>query len=220
MKKVYYSNALEKGGESSKYFYTYSKRAIDIMVSLSLLVCLAPLLCVFALAIIITSGRPILFRQTRSGLNGTRFEIWKFRTMENIKNLKSLHSYDWSNGVPHNFCFEKPASQKVTRIGKVYRKLSIDELPQLLNVLRGEMSLVGPRPEIVEITGLYNDQQAKRLTVKPGITGYAQVNGRSIITHGEKIEYDLYYIHNRSFILDVKVILNTIVLVIRGKGAY
>lgn len=220
MRKTHYLDERREGVKTESLIYPSLKRTIDLIISLSSLIVLAPLLVLFALAIVITAGRPILFKQTRMGENKRKFEIWKFRTMENVENPKTLHAYDWSEGVPNNFFFEKPTVQKVTAIGKVYRKLSIDELPQLVNVLRGDMSLVGPRPEMIEISNLYNEHQAKRLTVKPGITGYAQVNGRSAITHGEKIEHDLYYIENRSLAVDIKIILKTIVLVMRGKEAY
>jgi len=130
------------------------------------------------------------------------------------------HTYKWKEGVPDNFQFKTEFDSTVTPIGKVLRKYSLDELPQLLNVLGGHMSLVGPRPEISSITDLYNNHQIQRLLVKPGITGYAQINGRSEITHGKKVEYDLYYVRNCSLLLDIKIIVATIIYVIRAKGAY
>ena len=129
----------------------------------------------------------------------------------------SGHSYQWGYGVPKNFTFTKPDHIKVTRVGKVYRKYSIDELPQLWNVLIGEMSLVGPRPEMVEITAHYSPTQKKRLFIRPGITGYAQIRGRSTITHGEKLTYDLYYVDNCSFFLDLKILICTCWIVGTGK---
>ena len=131
----------------------------------------------------------------------------QYGNLERCKNTQvpgNAHNYQWSDGVPNDFLFETPPQQKVTRIGKIYRKRSIDELPQLLNVLRGDMSLIGPRPEIPEITQLYSRYQAMRLKVRPGMTGYAQINGRSVINHGMKIEYDHYYIENQSIGLDVR----------------
>lgn len=220
MTKVYYQEEKKEKWKPVSSAYTVSKRIIDFSISLLLLIFLLPLLLLFSLFIVITSGRPILFKQKRMGENKKQFTIWKFRTMENVTDREKLHAYDWSEGVPNNFHFEKPEEQKVTNVGKVYRKLSIDELPQLVNVLKGDMSLVGPRPEMIEISNLYNDHQAKRLTVKPGITGHAQVNGRSAVTHGEKIEYDLYYIENRSLVMDMKIIFKTFLLVVRGKEAY
>lgn len=199
--------------------YIFFKRLLDISVSLTLLILLMPLLMLFSIIVLLFSGRPIFFKQIRTGLNNVSFTIWKYRTMEQVKGGKNLHVYNWSAGVPNDFIFQSPKKQRITKVGKIYRKLSIDELPQLINVLRGEMSIVGPRPEIPEITQLYSKFQSARLSVKPGLTGYAQINGRSIITHGQKIEYDHYYINNRSFSLDMKIILKTIMLVIRGKGA-
>lgn len=195
------------------------KRGFDLVISLLLLILLFPFLLVFSFLLLVFSGRPIFFKQVRVGRHNQPFIIWKFRTMETSKQSASLHQYEWTSEVPDDFIFKTPSSQRITGIGKIYRKLSIDELPQLLNVVKGDMSLVGPRPEIPEITRFYNESQMRRLKVKPGITGYAQVNGRSVINHGQKIEYDCYYVRNRSFLLDLKIIWNTIGQVIRGKGA-
>ena len=140
--------------------------------------------------------------------------------MKVATNESNRHIYDWKEGVPADFIFKTASDSEVTSIGKILRKCSLDELPQLWNVLVGQMSLVGPRPEIPEITAFYNSQQAKRLLVKPGLTGYAQVNGRSEISHGKKIEYDLYYVENCSLLLDYKIFCATISYVIRGKGAF
>ncbi|QUW23299.1 sugar transferase [Sporosarcina sp. Marseille-Q4063] len=217
MEKIHYARERNKSQVS---FYILIKRIIDIVVSFVLLLCLSPFLLLFSIAILIFSGRPIFFKQSRTGKHNQPFTIWKFRTMQKYPNSKKLHNYQWLEGVPNDFLFETPTQQKITRIGKIYRKLSIDELPQLFNVLRGDMSLIGPRPEIPEITQLYSRYQAMRLKVKPGMSGYAQINGRSVINHGMKIEYDLYYIENQSIGLDVKIFFKTIGLVIRGKGAW
>ena len=153
-------------------------------------------------------------------MHSKKFRILKFRTMKVALHNKKKHTYDWEEGVPDHFQFKTESDENVTTIGKFLRKYSLDELPQLLNVLVGHMSLVGPRPEIPAITDLYSHKQVQRLLVKPGITGYAQVNGRSDINHGKKIEYDLYYVQNRSLRLDIKIIVATIVAVIKAKGAY
>ncbi|MFJ7971645.1 sugar transferase [Psychrobacillus sp. NPDC096389] len=207
--------------ESVHNFYSrFGKRIADIMASIILLLLFAPLLLLFSILALLLSGRPIFFRQIRSGINNTSFLIWKFRTMQPIMDESSSHQYEWGNGVPKDFSFVKPIDQEVTKIGKIYRKYSIDEFPQLWNVLKGDMSFVGPRPEMVEITSHYSEEQKKRLRVKPGITGYAQINGRSEISHGQKMELDRYYVENCSLALDIKIIARTILLVIRGKGAY
>lgn len=150
--------------------------------------------------------------------------MYKFRSMKNkqVPVPSNTHQTDdWHNGVPDNFVFKAPSEQNpnITKIGHFIRKYSIDELPQLINVLKGEMSIIGPRPEIVAITKHYNDYQRQRLNVKPGITGWAQVNGRSDIDHGTKIKYDLYYVENKSFLLDMKILFFTVVQVITGKNA-
>lgn len=195
------------------------KRVLDLAVSTFLLILLLPLLLVFSLLLLVLSGRPIFFKQVRTGRHNQPFIIWKFRTMETSKQAASLHRYDWTDEVPNDFVFKTPSSQRITKIGRIYRKLSIDELPQLFNVMKGDMSLVGPRPEIPQITKFYSEYQMKRLSVKPGMTGYAQVNGRSIMSHGTKIEYDLHYVCHRSLTFDMKIIWHTISQVIRGRGA-
>lgn len=207
---------------NSKYFLyrRIGKRIADVVGSSSLLLICIPLILLFSIILFIFSGRPIFFTQTRAGLHNTPFTILKFRTMESTTLESKSHQYDWQGKVPKDFFFEKPKHLNVTKVGEIYRKYSIDEIPQLLNVLIGDMSFVGPRPEIIEITNHYSEEQKKRLQVRPGITGYAQVNGRSTITHGEKIAYDLYYVKNYSFLLDLKIIIQTIKLVITGKGAF
>lgn len=196
------------------------KRIFDIIASILLLVCCLPLFIILPLLIIISSGRPAFFTQTRTGRNKQKFTIIKFRTMKHSGDGSNIHNHDWKDGVPDDFIFKSGFDSKVTPIGKVLRKYSLDEVPQLFNVLQGSMSIVGPRPEIPEITSYYNAKQAKRLLVKPGMTGYAQINGRSEINHGQKIEYDLYYIENLSFLLDIKIVVATVKYVVKGKGAF
>ncbi|MFD1927505.1 sugar transferase [Sporosarcina siberiensis] len=200
--------------------YLFWKRVFDIGTSLLLIILCMPLLLFFSLLSLITQGKPILFKQTRTGLNNKSFIIWKFRTMKECIKEKGEHIYDWGESVPDEFIFKTGSNSQVTKLGKIYRKYSIDELPQLFNVLIGDMSIVGPRPEIPAITKYYDVHQARRLNVKPGITGYAQINGRSEINHGKKIKLDLNYVENCSILLDIKILLNTVVLVLKGKGAY
>ncbi|MCZ8537472.1 sugar transferase [Paenisporosarcina quisquiliarum] len=196
------------------------KRCLDLCVSSILLILLIPLYPLVALLLLVFSGRPLLFTQTRTGLLNQPFQILKFRTMKNSVSNTSKLSFHWNDGVPNDFIFKSPHNSEVTKVGAILRKTSIDELPQLLNVLRGEMSLIGPRPEIPEITNCYNDLQMKRLSMKPGLTGWAQVNGRADSCHGHKIDHDLYYVNNCSFKLDMKILMLTIVAIWRGKGAY
>lgn len=204
--------------EDNKYHLW--KRVFDIIASFILLVFCIPLFLTLSLSIAISSGFPIIFMQTRTGLNNQPFTIFKFRTMVCDKRKGNGNSYTWREGVPDNFTFKNAFDANVTTIGKYLRKYSLDELPQLFNVFIGNMSIVGPRPEIPEITIHYNHHQRKRLMAKPGITGYAQVNGRSEINHGQKIEYDLLYIKKQSFLLDLKIILSTVSLAMKGKGAF
>lgn len=170
---------------------------------------------------------PIFYRQKRSGLYNIPFTIFKFRSMKVNNTVIGTHEKEnpyilWEGKVPDDFIFKNTGGRNpnVTNIGAIIRKYSIDELPQLLNVLKGDMSIVGPRPEITQITSYYDSHQRKRLNVKPGITGWAQVNGRGNMNHGKKIELDLWYIKNWSFLLDIKIIFKTFMQVIIGKESF
>ncbi len=176
------------------------KRVFDIVFAFVLLVLFLPLLAIVALLVWFKMGLPILFAQKRPGLNEAIFEIYKFRTMTLEKDEKGELL---------------PDEMRLKGIGKWIRSASLDELPQLLNVLRGEMSFVGPRPLLVEYLSLYNEVQKKRHEVKPGITGWAQVNGRNAISWEEKFEHDVWYVENRSFALDMKILWMTFLKVIQ-----
>ena len=167
------------------------KRLFDILLALLLVIIFLPVYMVVSLLILMKMGRPILFRQKRPGFHGKIFEIYKFRTMTNDKD---------ENGDL------LPDAQRLVGIGKFVRSTSLDELPQLFNVLKGEMSFVGPRPLLVEYLPLYSKRQKKRHDVKPGITGWAQVNGRNAISWAERFEYDVWYVENQSFWLDLKIL--------------
>ena len=171
------------------------KRFIDFTVSAVLLIVLAPLLLVLSLLVACLLGRPVLFYQRRPGLNGEIFSMIKFRSMTNEKD---------ADGNLY------PDSLRLTKFGQFLRSSSLDELPGLWNVLKGEMSLVGPRPLLVEYLPLYSKQQARRHEGKPGITGWAQVNGRNAISWQQKFDLDVWYVDNQSFWLDIKILLLTI----------
>lgn len=179
------------------------KRVFDLTVSLVALIITLPLFCLIAVAIRLNMGSPILFRQIRPGIHGRPFYLLKFRSM--------AISHD-QNGVL------LPGQQRLTRLGRLLRSLSLDELPQLINVLRGDMSLVGPRPLLMEYLELYNAEQQRRQEVKPGITGWAQVNGRNLLTWEDKFTLDVWYVDHQSFSLDLKIIWLTLVKVVMREG--
>jgi sugar transferase EpsL len=183
--------------------YETLKRASDILVALMGLVVLSPVILVVAGLVYIKLGGPVLFVQERPGKNGEIFKMRKFRSMTNARNEKGELL---SN------------AERLTGFGKRIRSLSLDELPTLWNVLRGQMSIVGPRPLLVDYLPLYSDEQARRHLVKPGITGWAQVNGRNAITWDEKLKLDVWYVDHRSFLLDLKIIWMTAGKVIKSEG--
>jgi exopolysaccharide biosynthesis polyprenyl glycosylphosphotransferase len=194
------------------------KRAMDAIVSASLLVLLSPLLVLIGLAILVDSGRPVLFRQRRIGEAGRPFTIVKFRTMVADAEQRLPELLDVAR--LEQPAFKIPDDPRVTRIGRPLRRSSLDELPQLLNVLRGEMSLVGPRPEEETVVALYDERQRGRLAVKPGITGPMQVYGRSDLTFEERLALERDYLDNLSLPTDLAILLRTPRAIIRGDGAY
>ena len=194
------------------------KRALDVVVSVAMLVLLSPLLVAIALLILLDSGRPVLFRQRRIGKDGEPFTMVKFRTMdadaeERLGSLVDLAKLDQPAFKIHD-------DPRVTRAGRLLRRTSLDELPQLANVLRGQMSLVGPRPEEEAIVALYDEQQRVRLEVKPGITGPMQVYGRSDLTFEERLALERDYLDNLSVTGDLAILLRTPGAIVRGDGAY
>ncbi|MDD2233826.1 MAG: sugar transferase [Desulfitobacteriaceae bacterium] len=195
------------------------KRLLDVIISSLLLVVIWPLWLLIALWIVWDSPGPVLFRQTRVGLGGKQYGIFKFRTMfdnadaQMQAKLAGLQKID-------DFVFQQKDDPRVTRSGRFLRKSSLDELPQLINILLGNMSIVGPRPEVPEIVKLYTPEQSRRLSVPPGVTGLAQVNGRSELTLGQTLDYDLEYVNKWNLGLDLKIIWETVLVVFSGKGAY
>jgi sugar transferase EpsL len=179
------------------------KRGFDILATLLGLIPLAPFLLLTALAVRIKHGSPLLFKQERPGKGGETFLIYKFRTMNNERDASGQLL---------------PDAKRLTALGKLLRSTSLDEFPELLNVLKGEMSLVGPRPLLIEYLPLYTPEQARRHEVRPGITGWAQVNGRNAISWEEKFKLDVWYVENQSFWLDIKILWMTLVKVFRREG--
>jgi len=179
------------------------KRMFDVVLVLILIVFLLPVYMIVSLLIVITMGSPILFKQKRPGKDGKIFEIYKFRTMTDETDEKGGLLSD---------------EKRLTKMGKFIRSTSLDELPQLFNVLKGDMSFVGPRPLLVEYLPLYNEKQKKRHNVKPGITGWAQVNGRNSISWEEKFDYDVWYVEHQSFLLDMKILWMTFLKVFDRSG--
>jgi lipopolysaccharide/colanic/teichoic acid biosynthesis glycosyltransferase len=184
------------------------RRTIDIGVSATALLITLPVLALAALAIRLESRGPVIYRQRRSGLQGHEFDVLKLRTM--VDGAEHLGA-----GLAVN-----ENDSRITRVGALLRRTSLDELPNLLNVLRGEMSLIGPRPTLPVQVEQYTERQRGRLAVRPGITGWAQVNGRASLPWSERIELDLYYIEHRSLVLDVRILWRTVAMVLGGSGLY
>lgn len=184
-------------------YRTILKPLLDLLVSIVLFILLSPIFLIVMFLLWLSGGESPFFLQQRPGKNGVIFTIIKFKTMNSRKDPQG-------NLLPD--------AERLTRIGKFVRKTSLDEIPQLLNVIRGDMSIVGPRPLLIAYLDLYNDFQRQRHEVKPGITGYAQVNGRNAITWEKKFEHDVYYVKNISFVLDLKILLKTVKKVIISEG--
>ncbi len=203
---------------NKKYLQISIKRIMDIILSSILIVLLLPLEIIIAISIKIDSKGPIIFRQERVGKDGNIFVIFKYRTM--VNNADKLYNKEIDKESIDNFVFQDKDDPRVTKVGKFLRKTSLDELPQLFNVLIGNMSLIGPRPEIKDIADLYDDNQRRRLCMKPGISGLAQVNGRGNLELGETIKYDLKYIDEFNISLDIYIMFKTIAVVFKREGAY
>lgn len=188
---------------NSNHYQRWVKRTLDFIFSSLVLVALIPLLLIVAFLVKCCVGSPIVFKQKRPGMNEKIFTLYKFRSMTNdIDSQGNL----------------LPDSSRITKFGRILRSTSLDELPQLFNVLKGDMSIVGPRPLFVRHLPLYNEHQRKRHDVRPGLTGLAQVNGRKNLSWAEKIDYDLEYISNVNFILDTKIIFKTVGTILSKEG--
>ena len=181
----------------------YKKRIFDLVISLPAFIFLSPLMAFIAILVRIRLDSPVLFRQKRPGLHGKTFTLYKFRTMTNERDVQG-------NVLPD--------SERIPSFGRFLRNTSLDELPELFNVLRGDMSLVGPRPLLMQYLDRYTPEQARRHDVKPGITGWAQVNGRNAISWEDKFKLDVWYVDHQSFRLDLKIIRLTVWAILKGEG--
>jgi lipopolysaccharide/colanic/teichoic acid biosynthesis glycosyltransferase len=183
-------------------------RALDVLVAGALLLVSSPLLAAAALAIRLESRGPVFYRQRRVGRHGEPFELWKLRTM--VPGAEAMGA-----GI-----YVVEGDPRITRVGRLLRRFSLDELPNLVNVLKGDMAVVGPRPTIQEQVDRYTERQRRRLEVKPGITGWAQVNGRTSLPWPERIELDIWYVEHRSLRLDLRILAKTARMLATGHGLY
>jgi lipopolysaccharide/colanic/teichoic acid biosynthesis glycosyltransferase len=190
------------------YSHSRRKRALDVVVAAAALVLSAPVMLAAVVAIRLESAGHAIYRQRRVGLDGRPFELYKLRTM--VTGAEFMGA-----GLALN-----EGDTRITRVGSLLRRVSVDEVPNLLNVLRGEMSVVGPRPTVQVQVDRYTPRQRGRLSVRPGITGWAQVNGRASLPWNERIELDLWYVENRSFALDLRIIAMTVEMLVTGSGLY
>lgn len=215
------SSAVAAEGQELKYsrWQLVLKRLLDLSVAAVLLVMISPLWLFIVLWIRFDSSGAAIFKQTRIGLGGKPYTIYKFRTM--VQNAEALMK-DKLDKVQdlETFVFQEKDDPRITRSGRFLRKTSLDELPQLINILIGNMSLVGPRPEVPELVKLYTNEQRGRLNLPQGVTGLAQINGRSELTLGETMGYDLEYVQSWTIWMDLKILWKTIFVVFTGKGAY
>ena len=186
------------------FYETYIKRLLDILLSALALTVLSPVLLITALLVKLRLGSPVLFRQMRPGKDGTIFTLYKFRTMQNATDPRTGEAL--------------PDEQRLGKFGKTLRALSLDELPELWNILKGDMSLVGPRPLFVKYLPLYNEEQKHRHDVRPGLTGWAQVHGRNLLSWEERFEHDLWYVRNVRLWTDIKILLLTVRCVLIREG--
>lgn len=202
--------------------YIRFKSAFDRFLSIILIVLFLPVIILIGVMIVFDSGGPIIFSQIRLGKNKRKFVFYKFRTMyaDAHKKYPKLYKYKYSKKDIKTMKFKPENDPRLTPFGKYLRHTSLDELPNLINVIKGEMNLIGPRPEIPQMLPYYNRDQLKKFSIKPGITGIAQVEGRGLLSFQETIKYDIYYSENQNLLLDMKILLKTVLVVFRGTGAF
>ena len=204
--------------EIRKKIYKVVKRIADIIGGIIGLILLSPVFLILAICIKIDSKGPVIFAHKRIGKNGKEFNMYKFRSMyknaeEMIENFNEEQKIEWQE----NFKLEN--DPRITKVGKFLRKTSLDELPQIVNIIKGDLSIIGPRPIVDEELKKYGDNKEKFLSITPGLTGYWQANGRSNTSYEERMQMELYYIDNQSLLLDIKIFFKTIVSVIKKEGA-
>lgn len=221
---AYYTDALELTKKEAKEFlnlkpiYKYLKRFSDIVLATIGLIVLSPVFLIIAILIKTTSKGKVFFKHKRIGKNGKEIYIYKFRTMvDNAEDLIKKFTPEQLKEFKENFKLEN--DPRVTKIGRILRKTSLDELPQLFNIIKGDISIIGPRPIITDELEKYGMNKDKFLSIKPGLTGYWAANGRSDTTYEQRMEMELYYVDNMSFKLDVKIFFKTILSVIKREGA-
>jgi lipopolysaccharide/colanic/teichoic acid biosynthesis glycosyltransferase len=198
-----YIQPMSRQAEERSLYRAWGKRTFDLAVALTALTLLSPLLVVLALLIRLRMGSPVVFRQRRPGLDGAPFVLWKLRTMTDRRD---------EAGQP------LPDAERLTRFGRFLRRTSLDELPELWNVVRGEMSLVGPRPLLMEYLEHYTPEQARRHEVRPGITGWAQIHGRNALSWEERFQLDVWYVDHLSLRLDLAILLRTLAAIRKAEG--
>lgn len=209
---------LKMGRNKAKVFYRTVKRLFDFVSALFLLIVISPIFVLIAIAIKIDSKGPILFKHKRIGYKGKPIYLYKFRSMvanaeDLIKTFTPEQQAEWQQN------YKLDHDPRITKVGSFLRKTSLDELPQLLNIIGGSLSVVGPRPVIGDELEKYGDNKEKFLSVKPGLTGYWASNGRSNTTYDERMKMELYYVDNRSFSMDIKIIFKTFINVLKRDGA-
>ena len=204
--------------EIRKKIYKVVKRIADIIGGIIGLILLSPVFLILAICIKIDSKGPVIFAHKRIGKNGKEFNMYKFRSMyenaeEMIENFNEEQKIEWQEN------FKLDNDPRITKVGRLLRKTSLDELPQIVNIIKGDLSIIGPRPIVDEELKKYGDNKEKFLSITPGLTGYWQANGRSNTTYEERMQMELYYIDNQSLLLDIKIFFKTIVSVIKKEGA-
>lgn len=211
-----------KSYSPQSYLHFFVKRSIDIVGAVVGLILTSPIFLVISLLYLFGENKgPVFFKQIRIGKDGENFNIYKFRSMvvnaeEKLKQNKILYK----KYIENSYKLEPEEDPRITNTGKFLRKTSLDELPQLVNVLKGEMSLVGPRPIVTEELKEYQNRKDDLLSVKPGVTGYWQVSGRSNVVYPERVDVELYYVYNQTLILDLKILFKTVLVVLMKRGAF